>query len=554
MALVSNWKFNGTAKNSVSSCHGKAHNLAYTEGVDGIPEGAALFNGRDSFIEVEDYDAIHLGTGDFTIALWVKADNTIESARGDLLSKFDESARTGFNLTMSASSPGYSSIGDSRNIHFGTDQDIVGEWEDYGKPTDDNSLISTLIVYKGELYTGIADALDPRNACRVYKYAGGKQWIDCGRVGDDLSTRSVFSVLVHEGGLYAGTGTWDWEKTVAGIGGQNRVYRYDGGTTWVDCGAVGTGLRVLCLASFKGNIYAGDDTGRCYRYDGGTTWSYCGKIDEKVERLFSMMVWQGHLYGGSTGNFYRYESGETWVCVGEKPFGNTQIHTLQVYKNRLHAGTWPHGKVLYYKGGDQWGDFGQMGIATDDVQINEIMDLTLYNGSLYAGSIPKSEIYRCEGDGRWSKMQQFVHNEDWSEQDPITWCRVPCLTVFDGKLLAGTGTCHGRAADPNYPEAGRVYALRTGQSVSYNDDIGSGWHHLTIVRQAGELTLYLDGQAVAHAKDTAVEGRPVDLATHAPLLIGSGVQSCFSGAISDLRIYDEALSSDAIIEIIESVT
>lgn len=551
MTLIAHWQFSGNPEDAQGVCHSKAHNISYTTGVDGEQNGAALFNGMDSFIEIDDTAALRLGTNDFTFSLWVKADGRLENPRGDLLCKFDETRRTGLNLSLSSSSPGYSSIGDSRNIHFGIDNDRAGEWEDCGKPKEDNSLISTLVVYKGELYTGIADALDPNDACRVYKYAGNRKWVDCGRVGDDPRTLSVYSILVHNGGLYAGTGTWDWEKTVEGIGGPNHVYRYEGGTTWVDCGAFGTGLRVLCLASFKGNLYAGDDTGRCYRYDGGTSWTFCGRLDDEAIRLYTMMVWQGNLYAGATGNFYRYDGGEKWTCIGERPFENTQVHTFQVYHNGLIAGTWPHGKVLKYTDGDEWEDWGQLGISTEEVKINEINDLTVYNGVLYAGVIPKSEVYRHEGGHQWSKVAHLVRNEDWSAKDPITWCRVPCLTVYDGKLYAGTSTCHGRAANPDYPEAGRVYALQAGQCVSYNDDLGDGWHHIAAVRENGELTLYIDGKAVSNHSDG---NKPLlDIATSTPLFIGRGSQCCFTGAMDDLRIYNEALSSESIQEIMNSI-
>lgn len=276
MTLVSHWKFSGNIEDAQGASMGKGQNVTYTTGVDGTADGAAFFNGVDSFIEVNDHSALHMGTEDFTISLWVKADGGVEGPRGDLLCKFDETRRTGINLSFASSSPGYSSMGDARNIHFGIDHDYTGEWEDCGKPKEDNSLISTLVVYKGELYTGIADALDPKEACHVYKYKGDRTWVDCGRVGDDPGTLSVHSIVVHDDDLYAGTGTWDWEKTTAGIGGPTRVYRYAGGTVWIDCGSFGNGLRVLCLASFKGKLYAGDDTGCCYRYEGGTQWTFCG--------------------------------------------------------------------------------------------------------------------------------------------------------------------------------------------------------------------------------------------------------------------------------------
>jgi hypothetical protein len=58
--------------------------------------------------------------------------------------------------------------------------------------------------------------------------------------GDDLLTASAMSTVVHMGRLYAGTGTWDWERSNVGRAGQNRVYIYEGENR--DCGRVGKWL------------------------------------------------------------------------------------------------------------------------------------------------------------------------------------------------------------------------------------------------------------------------------------------------------------------------
>ena len=149
-------------------------------------------------------------------------------------------------------------------------------------------LVSRFIVYMGHLYAGIADANGPKDACRLFRYAGEKRWIDCGRVGNVLSTSSAQSLMVHRGNLYAGTGTWDWTKVQAGIGGPTHVYRYQGGTDWEDCG------RVESLASFKGHLYAAANRSTCYRYEGGTTWTRCSNENT---RFACMMVYRGGLRG-----------------------------------------------------------------------------------------------------------------------------------------------------------------------------------------------------------------------------------------------------------------
>jgi hypothetical protein len=343
--LIAQWKLDGDCRDSVGSHHGYAKNVSFVEGRDGRSDGAAFFNGVDASIKVNHDDDIAFGTKEFSISTWINLKQDLTSVIGDILCKYDSKRRKGINLGIAGSSPGYSSVGDAKNVHCGIDNGIVGSWVDCGRPWKSNPLISTLIVYKGQLYTGIADASRPEDACKMFRYAGGTEWVDCGRLGKDMLTLTVFSVIVHKGQFYAGTGVWDWVKAIKGIAGPNHVYCYEGGREWRDCGEFGTGHRVLSLASFKGDLYAGDDNGKCYRYDGGTKWTFCGQ-PENENRLNTMMVYQGHLYVGTHGSMYRYEGDTRWTSIGRKPFGTTQVHTMKVYDSHLYAGTWPFGRVL----------------------------------------------------------------------------------------------------------------------------------------------------------------------------------------------------------------
>jgi hypothetical protein len=371
---------------------------------------------------------------------------------------------------------------------------------DCGKPWKTNPLISTFAVYKNELYTGIADAATPEEACRVFRYAGGTDWVDCGRLCSDPLTLSAMSTAVHKGRLYAGSGVWDWDKAIAGIGGPTHVYVYEGDKQWRDCGRFGHGFRVFAFASFKGSLYASDDTGKCYRYDGDQNWAFCGQVGNE-HRLNTMMVYRGNLFGASHGSFFRYDGGTTWTRIGSAhPFATTQIHTMQVYKSHLFGRTWPLGKVLRYEGreSDRWTDCGQVGISTETYQINEINDLRVYNGKMYAGVIPKAEVYRYEKEQEWTLLRRFVTSTKWLRADGLTWARVPAMTVFQGKLFHGTSECYGRSDPGNPAEAGRVYTMEAGKNVSYDDDIGEGWKHVVAVRDRGSLRLFRQRQTMRH--------------------------------------------------------
>ena len=92
----------------------------------------------------------------------------------------------------------------------GTSIAIAGgtAWEDCGAPTDCNA-VSTLAVYDGDLYAGVScyraqgsslpESPNRRPGGSVYRYAGGKEWVDCGQLGD---AEDVFGLAVYDGELY----------------------------------------------------------------------------------------------------------------------------------------------------------------------------------------------------------------------------------------------------------------------------------------------------------------------------------------------------------------
>jgi hypothetical protein len=555
--LVGHWKLQGDCKDySGKGNHGTGRNVTFGEGADGSARGAAVLNGRDSSIEVPDAESLHLGTGDFSLSAWVKPEVPMRGILGDIVSKFDARRRRGINFHMAGSSSGYTSMCDARHVHFGIDDGYLGRWEDCGKPCGSNSLVTCLVVFEGQLYSGIADAKDPHDAAHVFRWAGGTQWIDCGRLGNDPNHLSVQSMIVHQGKLYAGTGIWDWVRARGDLPGKPpaarpRVFVYEGGTKWRDLGQVGETSRVLCMASFQGDLYVGLDRGpapgkgKCFKY-AGSEWVDCGVPDGS--NMNSLLPLGGTLYGATHGSIFRYDRGQKWACIGDHPFGITQIHSLDVYRGRLHVGTWPQGYVLRYEGGKEWTITGRLGLPAGGRECNEVNDLVVHNGRLYAGVIPKAEVYRYEADGQWTLLDSLAHRPDWDRDDWPTWCRLTAMASHQGRLFAGTGSCQGRACDVD-PDAtlGRVYAIRVGQIISHERDIGGGWTHLAVVRRRADLRLYVNG--CLSACSAAPEGRVLDLSNSEPLLIGFGAQTYFSGAMADLRLYARALKAEDIVQI-----
>jgi len=547
-SLIAHWPLRGDAKDASGKNHGRPQNVAFGKGPDGSAGSAALFNGIDSMIEVPDDESIRLGNADFTISAWVKCEKPMRGVFGDVLSKFGPSIRCGVNLQIAGSSPAYNSMSDTRHVHFGIDDGYQGPWEDCGKPWPSNTLISCLIVFDGELYCGTTDADDPQDAARVFRYAGSKKWIDCGRLGDDPKVLSVQSMLVHDGKLYAGTGVWDWVRAQGGNGYEispTRVYVYEGGTEWRDLGQVGDGSRVLCLGSFDGELYAGIDRvgeGKCFKYD-GSDWIDCGAPDGRNLECFLPLG--GTLYVSTHGNIYEYEGDQDWKSIGQCPFDINQIYTMQVADGKIWIGTWPQGYVLRYEGDGNWVNTGRLGIPEGLREINEINDLTVYNGKLYAGVIPKAQVYRYESDGHWTLLRSLATRPDWAEGNTPSWNRVTSITSFQGRLFACTGACQGRAIDVDPEETlGRVYSIQAGQVVSHERDLGDAWTHITAIRCDQQLDLFINGER--SASSLAAEGYSFDLTNTRPLLIGYGAQAHFRGAIADLRIYREALAEEEV--------
>ena len=77
------------------------------------------------------------------------------------------------------------------------DQATMGFYPEIFRMEGAETRITNLLVMDGELYCGIADAADPMDACRVFRWTGGQEWMDCGRLGDDPRHLSVQGMVVH---------------------------------------------------------------------------------------------------------------------------------------------------------------------------------------------------------------------------------------------------------------------------------------------------------------------------------------------------------------------
>jgi hypothetical protein len=162
------------------------------------------------------------------------------------------------------------------------------------------------------------------------------------------------------------------------------LFRYDGGTTWTDCGSP-EGKRVEALCIYNGQLFAGGyDEGAVYRYD-GNRWYHCGLLGK-----------------------------------------NTQTYGFAVYGGELYVGSWPAGRVYRYRADHDWTDMGQLGEEL------EVMGMAVYNGQLYAGTLPLAEVYRLDRRNQW----RLVGRVDRTPQ--VRYRRAWTMAVATGRLFVGT--------------------------------------------------------------------------------------------------------------------
>lgn len=186
----------------------------------------------------------------------------------------------------------------------------------------------------------------------------------------------------------------------------------------------------------------------------------------------------------------------------------------------MHVGTWPSATVWRYEGDRQWRNVGRMG------QEKEVMSMAVYNGKLYCGTLPLAQVYRYDGVGDWALVGQLDHTPD------VEYRRVWSMAVYQGKLFGGT------------LPSGHVHCMEAGNSATMDCELPPGWHHLVAVKGGNRLTLSLDGEPVATS--TPFDPGQYDISNDKPLYIGFGAHDYFNGCLSDLRLYNRALSDSEV--------
>jgi hypothetical protein len=516
---VAHWNLAGDAKDSSANrLDAVSRSVKFTaKGPDG-KSPAAVFDGQSAHLEVKASPALRLGTGDFTIALWVHSPESLDDDLGELVTMYDAKKRVGFNLSLRNNTGVTTTQANTRQLQFGIDAGSEPKWTDEGRPGN-ATLAFALAVHDGNLYAGTATSAKDEVG-RVYRYDSPGKWADCG--APDKSN-AISALAVHQGKLYAASSRYRFagsalpESENANRGGG--VYRYEGEKRWTEVGRLPDTEAVGGLVVYKDRLYASSlyKPAGFFRYESDGKWTSVVVPDGK--RVESLGVFNGHLWATSYdgGRVYRYD-GKEWKDFGQLG-DNTQTYSFAIHRGRLCVGTWPSGKV-YRLNDDRWEDLGRLGTEL------EVMGMLVHNGQLYAGTLPLAEVYRYDGGQTWTKTGQLDKTPD------VKYRRAWTMAQYRGKLFCST------------LPSGSVHSLEAGPCVTHDRELPPDWHHVAAVKRGGRLKLYLDGKPVAES--TEFDPAKFDLTTDEPLLIGAGAGDYFKGALADVHLYCRALGAEEI--------
>ena len=519
---VSRWKLDGDLRNSVrSGPDGENAGLVFETGT--IRRRFAKFDGQGAHATLPVHDSLKLGTGNFTVTLWVNPDESSSDDAGDIISAFDSKTRTGFHLSLRTNSGVTHSQANYRQLQFGLDAGTEPKFTDEGRPGR-AVFGQSMVVHNDRLYVGTCES-GVDQAGHVYLYDGPESWID---LGSPDKANSITGMAAFNGDLYVGTGKYRLggsalqESENPNFGG--RIFRHLGETQWKEVGHFPDVEAIGGMVVFRGKMYVSSlyKPAAFLRYDGDGRWTPLSVPNGK--RVEALGVFNGFLWasGYDEGHVYRFD-GEQWFDVGQVgEEENTQTYAFATYQGRLQVATWRTGKVFEWNR-DSWTDRGRLG------EEQEVMGMLVHNGALYGGTLPLGQIYRDDGQKRWTLLKQLDTTPD------VKYRRVWTMAQYRGKLFATT-----------LPSA-HLWSMETGACVTWDREFPSGWHHITAQRDGHRLRLYVDGKLVAES--IAMNEAALDLKSDLPWRIGAGSGDFFHGAMADLQVYRQALSAEQIREL-----
>ncbi|GAB6283406.1 MAG: hypothetical protein STSR0008_21720 [Ignavibacterium sp.] len=467
---------------------------------------AVNLDGVNDYINVTDAASLDFGTNPFTLEAWVKPAENIDAETdqlGDIVTKFDQSNKQGFNLSfLRQSSSGSQS--NNRNLFFGIDNNRSdAAWiQKAPKAGDTEIYIRSLAVYNGKLYGGTA----PNS--KLYEWNGTDAWVEkAPKLGVETF---ILSLAVYNGKLYGGTNP------------NGKLYEWNGTDAWVEkASTLGAETQINSLAVYNGKLYGGTgNNGKLYEWNGTDAWVEKASTLGAETSIRSLAVYNDKLYGGTypNGKLYEWNDIDAWVEKASTLGTATMIYSLAVYNGKLYGGTGQNGRLYEWNGTDAWVEKAPQAGGTEQ----RIYSLAVYNGKLYGGTGGNGRLYEWNGTDAWVEKAPKLGAETfiWS------------LAVYNGKLYGGTAN------------NGRLYEWKTGVSVSYDYQFPNRWQHVAAVRDATSLKMYVNGVLVKTSD--AFTQSDYDLSNTNDLLVGFGQQDYFKGTIDEVRIWSDVRTQDEI--------
>ena len=508
-----------------------------------------LFNGKRSYSYLHPEKFPNLGTSDFTISMWVYPSNDDDDIIGDLVSYTNPTTMHGLHISIDTRAGMCANQTNYRNLFFGISGGDTSPkpWRDEGRPGN-AVFINSMAVFDGDLYVGTLER--SKIGGRVYRYLESGKWAD---MNLPPVSSTIKSLAEFDGELCAATGVYKWGSSLNLA--QNEISQRDGGEVYCYSKVkghwrhLGVADQVLLLSNQNEHFqsaslhsltnYRGELLGAAsyangvYRYKGEKNWQYMGTpyhtgLKHPFVRVQSMMPFNGVLYASlnDTGGVSAYNGGTNWTNLGLHTYQN---YSLAAYRGKLHAGTFDNGDVAYLNKGGGWGWFGR--VESED----EIMAMTVYNGKFYVGTLPRGYIQRWDDAKGWTRITVLdetpgkIGSRDVHYVDGILK-RVWTFAVYKGRLFAGT------------LPSGKVKSTMIGEAISYDRSLPKGWSHITAVRKGQSLKLFINGEEVASHQSR----KKLDFTNTSRLVIGRGETDSYNGKLVDFRVYDHALTREAI--------
>jgi hypothetical protein len=164
----------------------------------------------------------------------------------------------------------------------------------------------------------------------------------------------VTSLASFDGELYAATGKYRLRGSALpespSLTPGGRVFRRAGGREWIDCGKLGESEAVSSLAVYRRKLYAGTlPLAEVYRYDGDGRRTSTGRLDTTPDvtyrRAWSMAVFRGRLFCGTlpAGRVFALAAGRCVTWDFEFPAG---WHHVAAVRGRERLRLYVDGKLV----------------------------------------------------------------------------------------------------------------------------------------------------------------------------------------------------------------